>query len=483
MRHHNPLLLLATLFFATTVQASEVRISESYLKSLIDKNPPSVQQIEASFLAIQQEQLMKQDALAFRLEGEGNYYHSKERLLNNFDGGVTSSASSYSLGLVKPTRYGVEVGVKAFGEKATNAFVSDAAANGATLSLSVDLWQDFLGRRTNNDLKRSRLSVERAELEKVSSLETFEANIRKLYWSLVANNERKKLISGLVNSAYKQYQEALQKNKAGVADIGQVARFRSVYTSRKADLWRLEYQESELLKSLRELLPELNGKDVKLAKYNVPRTVKLVIACADKIAKINEAPFEYTNYDEIVDLLEKEEKLEQKTVGGYNGPQVKLVGEVSTVGRGFGYDESYDDLFGNGKPRSSVGVQFSMPLGGSKTKTKKATKLLQKNRYLSQAKGNLSKINAYHHETASLAQVLKGVIANQNATNVALAQSLKTSKTKYQQARIGLQELISEQDALLQSRLNEIDSNLAIIHTLIDYLGIYNDMPCAINKM
>jgi outer membrane protein TolC len=78
---------------------------------------------------------------------------------------------------------------------------------------------------------------------------------------------------------------------------------------------------------------------------------------------------------------------------------------------------------------------------------------------------------------------LREVIKSQKETNKYLAQSLKVSKRKYKQARISLQELIGEQDSHLQSQLQEIDSNLAIVNTLIDYFSIYMDTPCEFNRI
>jgi len=125
---------------------------------------------------------------------------------------VIQSSSLYSLGLVKPTAYGVDIGLKLFGSKASNAFVSGAATTGVGLNLSIDLMQNFLGRKTKNDLKKSKYILERAELEKKISLKLIEVNLRKLYWSLVANNEQKILLSSLADLAKKQFNEVVRKN-------------------------------------------------------------------------------------------------------------------------------------------------------------------------------------------------------------------------------------------------------------------------------
>ena len=384
--------LFLVLLICPSAKADDVYLTESYLKTLLKKNSPSVEQIESSFLAVKRDDLAKRDQLSFRLDGNASAYHSNERLLNNFDGSVTSSASSYSVGLVKPTRYGVDLKLEVFGEKSTNAFVTDASTHGSTFSISVDLFKDFLGRQTNSDLKRSDFSVKRAKLEKKSSLKAFETNVKKLYWSLVANSEQQRLIKNLIKTAKTQYEDAQKRQKAGAADSGEVARFKSVWNDRKADLFRLEYRKAEILKSLKQLLPALNYKKVKLGKYNIQKTISSVLMCTQKIATYSKSPFQNTVYDDIVKLLEKEERLEQKVISRYNGPDVKLNGQVSTIGRGFGYQNSHADLFENGQPRSSVQLNVSIPLGSKKSKTKKTSELFLKKKYKSQAKSrNLSK--------------------------------------------------------------------------------------------
>lgn len=423
-----------------------------------------------------------EDSLSLRLEGDGRLYKSDERLLNNFDGGVTRRASSYSVGLVKPTRYGVEVGIKAFGEKATNAFVTDAATNGASISLSMDLYKNFLGRSSSNSLKQGAFSLKRASLEKESRLKTFEANVRKLYWGLIANNERRKLLTSLTEQSEKQIRDVVKRKRSGAADSGEVARVRSQWASRKSDLLSLDYAKGDIMRTLKELLPSLNESEVSIGSYSVENTIKEVLACTELIKTYKDTPFKNTPYDEIVDLLEKEYLIERKLSKVYSGPSLKLFGEYSTIGRGIGFSNSREDFYDASEPRKSIGLQFSMPLDGKKKATKKSLELLNKNRYQSEMRQNLSKVKAYHSETVRLIDTLRKVLKSQRETNSYLAKSMRVSNRKYRQARISLQELISEKEASLSSRLKEIDSQLTIINTLIDYFGIYSDTPCSFNK-
>lgn len=462
---------------------NKVFLSESVLKKLIMDNPPNVQQIEASFLGTKQEMMAKDDQFGFRLDGEGQVFQSKERLLNNFDGGVINSSSSYTVGLTKPTRYGVDVGIKAFANKSTNAFVSDASTTGVSINLAIDLFQNLLGRQSHNDLKKSEFSVKRAELEKKSSLKTFESNTRKIYWSLVANNEQRALLESLVKSAEKQYKDASKRNRSGVADSGEVARYRSQWTTRKANLLSLNYQRSNLIKSLKELFPGLNGKEISLQAYSIENIRKKVLTCTGQIGSHKEAPFQFTNYDEIVEILNKEAELEQKVARTYGDPKVKLVGEYSSVGRDLGYQAAQDNLYNDPRARKSLGLQISIPIGSRTKNHSEVKEMLAKNRYQALAQSNLAKIKAYHKETTITIKLLQQMVKNQKDTNKSLETSLKLSRRKYKQARISLQELISEQDSHLQSQIDEINTNLTIINTLMDYFRIYGNTPCAFNRI
>jgi outer membrane protein TolC len=237
------------------------------------------------------------------------------------------------------------------------------------------------------------------------------------------------------------------------------------------------------MRTLKQLLPDLNNTEVVLGEYSVAKTVQQVLKCSEVIRSFKTPPLKYSPYDEIVELLQQEEVFQKKIASAYDDPSLKLIGEYSSVGRGFGVDASTDDLKDNPRARTSIGVAFSIPLGSQKKSTGQVSEKLIENRYKAQALGQLSKITAFHSETADIIGILKDVVHNQKETNKYLGKSLKESRKKYRQARISLQELISEQDSLLQSSISEIDTNLAIINTLMDYFSIYTEIPCELNRI
>ena len=283
--------------------------------------------------------------------------------------------------------------------------------------------------------------------------------------------------------AEKQYSQAIKRKKSGIADSGEVARYHSQWSTQRSSLLSLIYQHNQLLKKLKQLIPSLNGKLIKLAPYDLDNVLSLILSCSAKISSYSEAPTQFTPYYEIIEILLKEENLEKKIVKDYDNLSIKLEGEYAKVGRDYGFGSSGRDFINNSKERMSIGIKFSMPLGKQKRSIKEVKEQLIKKRYQSKVRSNLAKINAFHSETASMIKILQQVVVSQKETNKYLTLNLKVSMEKYNQARMSVQELISEQDAHLRSQLNEVDTNLITINTLLDYFGIFTDFPCDLNKI
>ena len=97
---------------------------------------------------------------------------------------------------------------------------------------------------------------------------------------------------------------------------------------------------------------------------------------------------------------------------------------------------------------------------------------------------NLSgKIKTYHKQINQQITLLQMVFQNQKVNSEKLEISLRTTKTKYNQARIDVYNLINDQDAYLQSQLAEIDTKLAVVTTLLDYLAVFTELPCEFNRI
>jgi hypothetical protein len=56
-------------------------------------------------------------------------------------------------------------------------------------------------------------------------------------------------------------------------------------------------------------------------------------------------------------------------------------------------------------------------------------------------------------------------------------------RKKYQQARASVNDLVQDQDALLSSELITIDTKLAVLNVILDYLAVYTETPCDFNRI
>jgi outer membrane protein TolC len=478
------LIFILTLIFFTIFAANaadSVKLDEELLYKLLKESPPTVQKIEASFLNLDVSRAAAQDIFAPTISASVNVLDSDEKSLNTFIP-VTSKYKALSLSVSKPLQYGAALGGKIFTEKSTNTQLTNATTTGYGLSLSLDLYKDLFGRSSRANLDKTASASRRARAERDIQLATFKSNSRKIYWSLVANEEALKITKTLLKSSEKQLRDAKKRFKSGVADRGELARNNSQIASRKASLISIRWEKSKLQQQLKLMIPELSETDIELAPYNLDQTVQTVLKCSSFISKFKDAPMDFTKYDEVVGFLNQEEASQRKLVRNYDSIDLKLIGEYESTGKAFSQSDSLDDLSDDGRGSLSVGLQFSMPLGSTKKNTRVIQDEITKKMYSAQKREALGKVNAYHYQTIKSVALLNEIVFNQKENTKYLNQSLKVSKRKYNQARITIQQLVLEQDAFLQSNLDEISTKLAVIGLLMDYFTVFTETPCDLNR-
>ena len=88
-----------------------------------------------------------------------------------------------------------------------------------------------------------------------------------------------------------------------------------------------------------------------------------------------------------------------------------------------------------------------------------------------------------HTQLAKSMGLINEVIASQRIGTTALEKRLQVIRQKYSQARVDVNDLILDQDALLNSQLTTIDAQLQAVNILFDYLMVFTDTPCAFNRI
>jgi len=475
------ILFIATFLISGPLLAEDFSLSEGSLTEL-SKDVPQVKQIELLSDSARLGYLGMSDAFAPNLVANGYYAENKEKQLNSFVP-VTSPIKEFSLGVEKPTSLGMKLGAKVFAQQTSNNFVNSSTTTGISAQLAMDLHKDFLGKTTKTELENRKLEADKAELEKKISTKAFVQNLRKIYWALVANNEAQKITKELLVTANQQVKQAEARFRNKVADSGEVARYRSQVAARRASLISLQYQESNIHQSLKELIPSLGNKNIVLSPYNLDETVNNVLACSTMLEQKSSSPMEYTHYDEIVALLNGQETNQRKIDRLYDTWDLALQSEVKKTGKEYTYSDSYSDLGSDGRNAYQIGLQLSIPLGSKKRDTREVAEIVNKKRFKAQQEANIAKLEAYHSQMVRSVSLLKQVVTNQKINSFNLAKSLKVSQKKYRQARITVEQLVQEQDGFLNSNLAEIETKLNIINTLLDYFSVYTETPCNLNRI
>ncbi|HCC29755.1 MAG TPA: hypothetical protein DEQ03_06850, partial [Marinilabiliales bacterium] len=130
-----------------------------------------------------------------------------------------------------------------------------------------------------------------------------------------------------------------------------------------------------------------------------------------------------------------------------------------------------------------MALNVTIPLSSRKSETRSTKEALEKLQHSSRYDDLTGKIKTYHKQINQQIGLLQMVFQNQKINSEKLEISLKTTKTKYHQARIDVYNLINDQDAYLQSQLAEIDTKLAVVTTLLDYLTVFTELPCEFNRI
>ncbi len=472
---------IMTLLSTSSFAKERVTITEELIKKEVNNAAPNTLAIEASFLSVDFQREAFEENFDFNLVGSASYYKTSE---NSFSPQipVSSPIKAYKVGVEKGLGTGMKIGVNTFSEQMTSSVVNKGTSNGFGLEFSMDLYKNFLGRLTSSQRELLKESVLRADLQKNIQKKAFYQSLRKIYWSLVANNEQLKISQKLLTLSRQQLKDSKRKFKNKIAEISEVSRSESQIADRNSRIINLQYQREVLIQQLKELLPTLSDKELTLGTYSIPKTSKQLFSCIAQISNFNEAPLQYSSYDEILKSLQTEYTHQRKITDSYNRANVQFVSEVKRLGKKEGYSEAWDRFSDDGRTAFSAGVELRIPLGGSSTKSKELQDLLDKKRFISQKEEIVGKVNAYHSQVVKNIHLLQKVIEQQNINSEKLAITLKHTKKKYNQARVSFRDLILDQDALLSSNLLEVQSQLSIITTLLDYFTVYTEMPCDINN-
>jgi outer membrane protein TolC len=488
------LLGLLSLSFGALAQV-KVEINEKFLSQVAQKGSPQLDQIQAAFLNADLRKGETEAQFAPELYGQAAYAETNERPIITFIP-IWSPTKQAALGVRQNLRSGFSVQAQATADQRSavspGGKYRDVSTTTLSFTMQMDLWKDLLGRLSKAQLESAQLDSKRAELEKDIQTKSFHISLRRVYWSLVANQESLKIAEELLKTAQRQSNETQQRFKNAVAESDEVARYAAQVSSREGTLTYLQYQRETLLKQLKNLLPELMASELTLGTYDLAKTFDRVMICTATIAGESKVPYHFTRYDEATEMIRKVRTHAATINSRYDDPDVKLYGTVRSTGVGsnetdFGYRGSYgaafDDMTATNRSGYEVGLKFSVPLGDTQKLNQKTKELYDEKRLTAAINATDAQVINTHQQLVRSISLLNDVIKSQRVTSTQLEKRLAFMRRKYEQARASVNDLIQDQDALLNSELMTIDTQLQILNVLFDYLAIYTETPCEFNRI
>jgi len=497
MNHLFKVLALSLIALALNAFSATFKLSEQSLEEVAKKGSPQLDQIEAAFLNASLEEGETSQDYSPELFGKGSYTETNERAIIEFQP-IFSPIKQAQLGIRQKMRYGLEASayVSTDQRSATVPFtgkLQNATTSTLAFTMQMDIWKDIFGRNSKMELESAILEKERATIEKDIQIKTFKIALRRLYWSLVANKEALGIAEALLKTAQTQLSDTKLRFKNAVAEADEVARYEAQAASRQGTILYLQYQKETFLKQLKNLLPELALHEIELEKYDLNQTMSEILVCTATIAQQPKIPYDFTQYDEAVAILRKIKNNNSVINSRYADADVKLFGTVKTTGvnaeptgtttyRGT-YRGAFDDNSESNRTGYEVGVSFILPLGSVKEKTQKTKELYDEKRLLATINSTDAQVVSTHQQLVKSIGLLTDVIRSQKVSSEQLGKRLKLMKKKYEQARVSVNDLVNDQDALLNSELTTIDTQLQILNTIFDYLVIYTETPCPFNRI
>ena len=453
-------------------------------KELVDyllKSSPQILQSEVSAqtgdLALQK----MEDLLGWSMAIQTQNQKSNELGLSNFEP-ITKSLQAFETMVRKKTTFGLDVAVGTFTSQYTNNFIQDSTKFGLKLNIVFDLYQDIFGKKTKRELARIHFGQKISHLKKAILKNKIINDTRKLYWSLVFNNESLKILHSLLEQSQKQANDARKRFVNSATDSTEVSRYDSLVSTRKTLIYQLEHQKEEIIKMIRVIIPDLKDRELQLGNYNLKQKTIQFYHCIAKIQSFSDPPLEHTQYDELVNLLKDDLHNNLLSHRAYDDIDIKLTGQWEHIGKSFEYAESFKNY--QKEPRSTyyLGLNLSIPLGKSKKRTADLLEEIDQKRHRAQTSETLSKIHSVHLQTLKNINLLHKIEMSQKENLAHTEKILQESRKKYSQARIMARDLITEESFKLQVRLDHIKTKQLAMNMLLDYFSVFSEIPCMIRS-
>ena len=478
----NMAILAIAGFFAIDISAKT--LTERDLVEMALKESPHVIQVEATTSRARAQEAAQEQIYTPRII-VGTSYTQTKRPGAGPGMPVFSPIKNTHLGIQRGLPGGMTLSGSIFtNQRSTlDGSISNSTVAGAEVQLTLDLWKNFLGKLDHATIEAARMSRVKSEAEARIRSKELEVEVRKLYWSLMANKMSLEISDRLINSAHQQLRLSKKRFAASVADEVDVVRFKAQKVSRESLQTQLMFQKTQLESALSNLVPGLNLQATQWQPIDISKTIQNVTECTAAIAVRPKNPLTDTAYKKVITALDDRYQHQKTITASQNGADISLSSSYDSAGVNNSTSNSWKDLGNEPHSGFSVSLNFSVPIGASHDRLTNEKAIADERGFQAEKRALLSQIKSQKEAIIPLIRLLNNAMAQQKKSTELLRASVAGINRQYQQARISQIQLIQEQDKLQDSQIREVEAKLLVIHTLLDHLKVFTDLPCKINQL
>lgn len=352
------------------------------------------------------------------------------------------------------------------------------------MNFSFDLWKNFLG---YHDTAR-KLSV---ELNKKESLinskiqkNNFYFSVRELYWNLVFKQKELEIYKYMVNQAQKNLDNVNKKHKAYIVDRGDVARARAILASRKSSYSSIKSEIGRIKRQLRYYLPELTDKIIYLGEnLYIDEAIESAKMCnvAIKNGYGIKKWQELTSYWDYINVIDEVFNADLKSYKRTADFDIKLNAGVSFSGVDNSVSDSYKDLKEFERSKYSIGLTINKTLGENNRNLELEQIKLLKMNYNVNKKNTIADLEAFYYSYSTIIKNLFDNLESLNNYRKDMEERVESSRKKYNQGRVSLNDLIQDEDSLIEASMQIINIESSILTMTLQYLSAFDKVECELN--
>lgn len=484
MKYLKPWLSLV-LFVCFTTQAQDIlQLTENSLKNYLgEKNLNGFSSMISQEQAIVSQKENK-DQYSTSAFANATYINTNEEAFIAFQP-IISPQNIIELGVRKKIPYGLDLEASVgFDNRQFDLGSGKESPSIATSSLNINmnLWKNFLGKLDQANLNSFQLQEKRADIQNKINQSQQLYTLRSMFWNLVAVNEQIKISQSMADLAKKQLNNAQSRYRQSASDLAEVSFYRSQLASRNNAVIVYNYNKQVIVDQFKKMIPELsNYSDIQVKDFDLQKARIDVLQCVNSIQQSSSVPENETLYSELIKVVKDYYTTQNKIHKTYDDIDINLNANIYTRAVDPSAFDALEESFTENRRGIMASLNINVPLGNTKTEANK-TKLNQMmldNEIRTLRQNFLSQYQFVQKNASLLLQSIEQQKNNLDSLKIRSREILK----KFNQGRLSISDYISDQDRLLQTELQLIDSQNLIVQTMLDYLNIFSKSPCAFNEV